>query len=306
MPGSLLLTIALSAVALSVPGALGLLRMHRPSHAAPRATVMRRHAGLPAAVVGLGGALCAGAQGAGWVGAGVAALSLTAAVVVQARRTPSWLLPGVVTWAMVVTATLAGLAWLALQVVDVGDATATVGGAVAWLLLTVAVTRIGPYARGRVALRSQRDRQSVDQEAATPPPLGWLVTGAASVSLVLAFAVGAAVAPDEEPSQAADEDASSGGGEVLPPTPLPSSSPVPEGHAATPSAGGTSGARTREEESVTPAPEPTATTDATESTTPTPTPTPTPEPTKTPGYAKDKPNRPSDAPTPGSGRGGSS
>lgn len=304
MPGSLLLSVALSATVLLVPVALGLLRIHRPSHAAPRAAAMRRHVGLPAAAVGLGGAVCAGALGAGLPGAGVAGLVLASAVVVQAWRSATWLMLGVATWALLVTGTAAFLAWLALQVLDVGGMTATFGGGLAWLLLAVAVARVRPHARRAVARSARREPLPAD-EPATTPPVGWLVTGAASISLVLAFGVGAALAPDEQPSRAAEEDAPVGDRQGGPSTVTSPSASASPGRPS-PTAGGTPGPGASRDEHSTPEPEPvTDPTGPQETPGDTASPEPT-EPTKTPGYEKEKPNRPSDAPTPGSGRRGAS
>jgi hypothetical protein len=229
------------------------------------------------------------------------ALVLGGGVVVQAKRSGSWRMLAVVAWVLLVTATVASIAWLGLQVLGVADIAATLGGAVAWLVLGLAVTRIRPHAREMVA-RSSRREPVAAEPATAGAPVGWLVTGAASLALVLAFGVGAALAPDEQPSQAAEEDGPSPSRPGADPQGSPSASPSPDRPSTAPTETGTPGGRATGGAATSPATE-AATVQQEDTASPEPE---QPQPTKTPGYAKDKPNRPTDAPTPGSGRRGSS
>ncbi len=306
MPGSLLLTLTASAVALLLPVVFGLLRAQSPTRAARHAGTSRGRVAVPAVAVGVGGALT-GALAALLLGAGpllvvANALVLAGAVAVPARGSGSWRMPRVVAWALLMTATVAFLAWLGLQVLGVADTTATVGGAVAWLLLGLALMRITPYAREMVG-RSSRREPLASEPAAMSPPLGWLVTGAASMALLLAFGVGAAMAPDEQPSQAAEEDGSSESRPSAGPQSSPSASPSPDRPSPTLTETGTPGGRATRRAAASPGPEPATAPQEAEPEQPQ---AEAPQPTKTPGWAKDKPNRPADAPTPGSGRRGSS
>ncbi len=306
MLGSLFLTLAFSAVVPLVLASVALPPAGRHAHIAVSGASTRR-VRLAAAAAGL--ALCglgtAALLGAGPVPAMVVAVVLAGSMLAWSGLDGgSWAVRGVVVWALVVTVAVGMLGWVGHRVLASTSALGTAVGGVAWVVLLLSMTRLGRYARERIGERARRDAS--DQAERQPRPL------AAALALLAASGVAVAVIAvptDDSPSARAGrggpedeaglsktgategstgQDASTGAGSATP-TPAPGRAasrrgelPAASGQTADPS-GSTSIAPTPSSPSPTgPAQGPT-------------------DPDKTPGFLKDKPNRPDKAPSPGSG-----
>lgn len=306
MLASLLLTLTASALAVLAVAAVGLLAAGRPAHAAPTPGANHRRLGVGAALVGVAGAGCAFTL-AGPLVAATTGAALAGSVLSCRRRCEVWRVRGVLVWALLASATTGAVAWLALRVASADSPGQRAVAAVAWLVLVISLVRSRGYFRGLVARRSRRDQE---QEPATRLPVVWLGTAAAASAMVLAGGAGFTATEEHAPSQAADEDSptgdrhggvgTSGGSGPSPSGPATSPTPDPPSPATGPTAepgGSTGGAADGSSGGAG---------SATSTAGPTSGPAPASTPTKTPGYAKDKPHRPSDAPSPGSGRPGGS
>lgn len=306
MLGSLFLTLAVSAVVPLVVASVVLPPAGRHAHVAVSGASTRR-VRLAAAAAGL--ALCglgtAALLGAGPVAAMVVAVVLAGSMLAWSGLDGgSWAVRGVVVWALAVTVAAGLLGWVGHRVLDSTSAVGTAVGGVAWVVLLLSMTRLGRYFRERIGERARREVS--DAAERQPRPL------AAALALLAASGVAVAViaVPADSPSAQAgrggpgDEaglsktgaaegstgpDVSTGTGSATP-TPAPGRTASRRGER--PAASGQTADRSG---STSTAPTPSS---------PSPTGPPAQDPTdpdKTPGYLKDKPNRPDKAPSPGSG-----
>ena len=315
MLGSLLLTLAVSSAGLLVPAALSLLGLRRHQHMAAAESRVRRLRLVAVAVfVTTVGVLCARALGAGVVVAVLNGLVLGGSVVACARGAAAWAVRGVVAWALLVTAVLGFLGWLADRLVG-GSASGTpvALGAAGWLIAALAVKRGAPYARARVAARARRDgHDAAGLDARKRPALSLL---AAPVGLTVALAVtfSSASAPGDGSAEADRRGGHTAGPSDRPADGSPNDAPKrarDAGAGLNPGAGGSgttgsshrsgsaagSGSPARANASASPSGSGGGAPSAADGSGPG-------KASPTPGYAKDKPNRPSHAPSPGSGRG---
>jgi hypothetical protein len=275
---------------------------------------------VAATVVGLGALAVTAVAGSGPALASLTALVLAAAVLASAPATPSWAVRGVVTWALVATGAVGGLGWLAhrMLVTPLSATELAVSGA-AWSLALLALMPLRGHTRGWVGSRA--GRATAAGEDPGPGPVGsphraalWLAALGVAGTVAVVVSSGGLGPTQTRPTQAgpsgsASADSSSPDGRSA--TASPSSASA-AGH---PSPGTSDGDREkgRGQGPTTTGRTSSPTTEggagpSSEAPSATATPTPMPEedseaeptkPVKTPGYAKEKPNRPSDAPSPG-------
>jgi len=312
--GSLLSTLTVSALVLLVPASVGLLTMGRHAHVAVvDASTRRARLVVAATVVGLGALGVSALMGVGPFPALLVVSLLAGSVLAWSRRLRTWEIRGIVAWAMSSTGVVAFAGWIAERIATTSvTADDRVIGGAAWFVLLFAVVRLGSYARGRFAGLAVRgeDRDEQAERAGLPVP--------AALAFVASAGVVAAVAggtwPGHVPSPVAGTSSGSSDGTTRSGRPSPEATMVAtrsasgaEGSPTTPATSGTSGAAGPTGVAGTPRGEPgdpTTTSSATPTDVQTPSVSSTPESsqaTKTPGYAKENPNRPSHAPTPGPG-----
>lgn len=307
MLGSLLSTLTVSALVLLVPASVGLLTMGRHAHVAVvDASTRRVRLVVAATLVGLGALGVSALMGVGPFPALLVGSLLAGSVLAWSRRLRTWEIRGIVAWAMSSTGVLAFVGWVAgrIATTSVTAADRVVGG-VAWLVLLFAVVRLGSFARGRLAGLAVRGEASDEQpeRAGLPVP--------ATLALVASAGVVAAVAggpwPGHAPSPVAGTSSGASDGTSRSGRPSPEATMVAtrsaSGPAGSPSSTATSGASGGAGPTGGPG-DPTTTTSATPTDVQGPTVSSAPESsqgTKTPGYEKDKPNRPSHASTRGPG-----
>src|SRR5512139_88221 len=306
MLGSLFLTLAVSAVVPLVLASVALPPAGRHALVAVSGASTRR-VRLAAAAVGV--ALC-GLGTAALLGAGPV-LAMAVAVVLAGSMLAwsgldggSWAVRGVVVWALVVTVAAGLLGWVGHRVLDSTSTVGTAVGGVAWVVLLLSMTRLGRYACERIGERARREVS--DRAEGQPRPL--------AAALALLAASGAAVAviavPADSPSaQAGRGGAGDGAGLSKTGATEGSTGPHPSTGAGsatpTPAPGRTANRRGERPAMSGQTADPSGFT-STAPTLSSPSPTgpsaqgPT-DPDKTPGYLKDKPNRPDKAPSPGSG-----
>ncbi|MGH3364811.1 MAG: hypothetical protein ACRDOW_08780 [Nocardioidaceae bacterium] len=310
MLGSLLSTLTVSALVLLVPASVGLLTMGRHAHVAVvDASTRRVRLVMAATLIGLGALGVSALMGVGPFPALLVGSLLAGSVLAWSRRLRTWEIRGIVAWAMSSTGVVALVGWIAERIAttSVTVVDRVVGGA-AWLVLLFAVVRLGSFARGRLAGLAVRGEASDEQpeRAGLPVP--------ATLALVASAGVVAAVAggpwPGHAPSPVAGTSSGASDGTSRSGPPSPEATMVAtrsaSGAAGSPTATATSGAAGGAGPTgVTGEPgDPTTTTSATPTDVQGPTVSSAPESsqgTKTPGYAKDNPNRPSHASTPGPG-----
>lgn len=307
MLGSLLSTLTVSALVLLVPASVGLLTMGRHAHVAVvDASTRRVRLVVAATLVGLGALGVSALMGVGPFPALLVGSLLAGSVLAWSRRLRTWEIRGIVAWAMSSTGVLAFVWWVAgrIATTSVTAADRVVGG-VAWLVLLFAVVRLGSFARGRLAGLAVRGEASDEQpeRAGLPVP--------ATLALVASAGVVAAVAggpwPGHAPSPVAGTSSGASDGTSRSGRPSPEATMVAtrsaSGPAGSPSSTATSGASGGAGPTGGPG-DPTTTTSATPTDVQGSTVSSAPESsqgTKTPGYEKDKPNRPSHASTRGPG-----
>lgn len=327
MLGTWLWWLTATATVLLVPVLVALLRVDRRAHKAPRRGPERRIALVAGtSLVAVAALPVAALLGADAPGAGLVAVVLGVSVLGSARGRDRWAVRGIVARGLLLAGAVAALVWFG-HVVLARPTSATAGPALGglWGLTTWGAFRLRrPVERWLGA----RAGESAGEAAVVAFPGGLLVrrTGIALAVFILPAAAIAGGRPAPEPvppaSGAGSEDAEPPGtvrgtgatGEGS----SPSSSGVPgtpvrtaEGLPPTGSLSRAATPRPRETVSST-LPSPTVTGTVLPSQSPSPTsgglpsllplPTGSPEASKTPGYAKEKPNRPSDAPSPGGGK----
>lgn len=311
--------LAFSAAAVTVLALVVLLRARDHAHkAAPGGAARWVRAVEVAALVGLGGFGVAAFVGAGPGAAALVAGLLGGSVLGWAHLRRTWRIAAVATWGSGTMAAAAWLVWLAESVVSA----ASLGPAL--LLLALAplvvwglVSLRGP-AQAWLASRGAAGVAGAGHAASGGPGYGrrTLLALAAAVAPALAAAavVSSVHAPPTPRAGSADTGADGPAGSSGPGAPGSTSSTsgpaeTPGPTTASPTDAATTTRGTPGSAASTSSPDPGTTADAATPTTPAPTgtptvtaPTSTPATTKTPGYEKDKPNRPTDAPSPGGGR----
>lgn len=319
MLGSLLLTLTVSAVVLLAPVAFGLFKVSRHAHVAEadRSTRPARLA-VAATLVGLGGLVSAAVLGTGAIAAAVVAAALAGSVLGWARLSTTWAVRGVVLWALLVAASAGFTGWLLYRAVRLSSSTTELLLVLAvWLLFVVALFRLRRCAFDLVAAVAVRgDDLSEDRGSGPRRPLATLaalvVAGGVAVALT---AGGTGSPPGRQDPQAGNTGSSEGSGEASPSDRASTGAPTADAGGSAP--GATAGAGATSQDG---SPDEGSSTDVTGtsgsstggsstpvptvgvSTSPaSPTPTETTVAAKTPGWAKEKPNRPTDAPSPGPG-----
>jgi hypothetical protein len=327
--GSLFLTLTLSAVTLAVAAGVALLRVGRHAHiaATDRSARLVRLA-VASTLVGLAALATAEVAGGGALAASVTALVLGGSVPAAAPAGRTWAVRGVVTWALLVVAAVGFLGWLGHRLLTspLSATEVTVAGA-AWSMAALAMVPLQRHARAWIGSRAARPVGALDEadprdKGANRRPLLSLAVLVAAVGVAVAVATGdLGVTPSRpvEAGQSGSPDVDRGRASTG-----TSTGPASPSTAATERAddGRPSGASGADQErpgsdagdeqggdsgttgptsggagaggSATPAPTSTATAQPTTSPEADPS-----ESAKTPGYAKEKPNRPPGAPSPG-------
>lgn len=315
--------LTLSAVTLAVAAGVALLRVGRHAHIAEtdRSTRLVRLA-VASTVVGLAALTTAAVAGAGALAASVTALLLGGSVLAWAPAGRTWAVRGVVTWALLVVAAVGFLGWLGHRLLASSlSATEVAVAGAAWSVAALAMVPLQGHARAWIGSRAARPSglPEDDGPGGNRRPLLSLAVLVAAGGVAVAVAsgdlgltpsrpgeAGQSGSPDVErghaspgtstgatsPSSAATDGADGGSPDGA--SSADQESPgadVPGGDLGTtgPTSSGAGGGA-----STTPAPTSTATAQSTTS--------PVGDPSKsvkTPGYAKEKPNRPPDAPSPG-------
>jgi hypothetical protein len=309
--GFLFLVVTVSAAALLVPAGVVLFRVRpgRRAHVAELTGRTRRlHLVGAGTLVGLGSLGVAALLGAGPLQALSTAALHAGMVVAWARTNSSWGVRGVVVWALQFTATV-GLLGLLVHRMATSDLSPIrlVVGAVAWLLFLVGLVPAQQDLRRRIAGRADRDVTAGSFAAPRTEAVGSRRQAASLAALlvaggtVLAVTSGWSAPPQEDPTQAGrgdspdDENGGSSSG-------APSGSPslASSDHSAQRGDGSGSGEKNGSTDGDgTTVPPSTTASEAPESTgssSSAPT-TAESEPTKTPGYEKEKPNRPPGLPS---------
>ncbi|HEU4513548.1 MAG TPA: hypothetical protein VFR87_10630 [Nocardioidaceae bacterium] len=342
MLGSWLFWLTATATVLLAPSLVALLRVDRHSHKAPPRGLERR-VGLVAGttVVAVAALLVAALLGADGPGSVLVAVALGASVLGAARRRNAWAVRGVVTYGLLVAGTVATLLWSGYRVLTPPGSVLSgllLGGL--WGLAAWGAVRLRQSVEGWLGARAALDEPVsgyVDEDTVDMAPVGAASvtpsgrrpllrrTGVALAAFVLPAAGVAAVAggrpaPDPAPPapRAGAEDAGrpshaggTGSQSTSPWSSATGAATTPTRSTGGPTLTGAPGPRGGEASAV-PTPSDTTVWDVpterpspTESGLPTVIPLPTgwPDESRTPGYAKEKPNRPSDAPSPGSGKG---
>lgn len=308
MLDSWLSQLAFSAVAVTAVALVVLLRARDHAHkSVPRGAARWVRAAEAAALVGVGGAGVAALLGAGPGVAALVAAILGGSVLGWTGVRPGRRISAVAAWGSGSVAVAAALVWLVEGVVSA-----------AWLVPVLLL--LGLAALVVWGVSSARDSARVVAAGSGRRTL--LALAAAVAPALAAVAVVSSVQAPPSPRAGPSDtgpDAPTGSsgpgapGETWSPsgpaeTPGPTETSPPE-TGTTPGSQDTQGL-------VIPTSSPTAETDDPAASTPTtptagatptetaPTTSPTPESTKTPGYEKDNPNRPADAPSPGGGRPG--
>ncbi len=296
--------LAFSAVVVTALALVVLLRARDHTHKAAPGGAARWVRVLEAAsLVALGGSGVAALLGAGPGAAGLVAVLLGGSVLGWARLRRAWRVAAVATWGSGTVAAAGSLVWLVESVVSAGSFVPA--------LLLLALTPMVVW--GVVSLREPV--QAWLAGSGRPPLLA--LAAAAAPALAAVAVVSSVQAPPSPRAGSSDTGAvspavSSGPGAPggTSSTSAPAGTPgpttasladaeavttggTPEAAMPTPEAGSTEDVATAAP--TTPDPSGTATRTA-------PTASPTPETTKTPGYEKDKPHRPTAAPSPGGGR----
>lgn len=328
MLGSWLSWLTATATVLLVPALVALLRVDRHAHKAPLRGLERRIALVAGTTLVAVAALpVAALLGAGGLGAVLVAVVLGVSVLGSARSRDRWAVRGIVAWGLLLTGVVAALLWFGSFVLATPTSTAA-GSALGGLW---GLTAWGAFCLRRPVERwlGARAGEPVAREAAVVAFPGGLLLRRTGIALAVFILPAAAIAggrsaPDPAPpaSRAGSEDTATPGTARGTGSTGEGSSPAVSGVPGTPvrTADGPTptGSLTREatprprdtESSALPSPTVTGTGLPSESPSPTdgglpsllPVPTGWPEESKTPGYAKEKPNRPSDAPSPGSGK----
>lgn len=309
MLGSLFLTLTVAAVVSLAPASFALLRAGRHTHVAADADTSRRlRLGVAAVAAGLVGAGTAALLDAGPVVATVGAAALAGSVLAWSGRDDgSWSVRGVTVWSLVVLVLVGVPGWIGVGVLGSTSATEAVVGGVTWVVLLLAVVRLWPYLRERVAERARRQAPPEDLGERRPRPTAAAVAFLAAAGVAVALTSAAGPLGDSRPAQA--ERRGPGGG-LTPSQAEPADSekaPSSEDISANPTSSPT-GARNGGEGSTSESPGtgegPSSADGAPASSGPSPTPSlweGRSADAKLPGYLKDKPNRPTKAPSPGSG-----
>ncbi|HEX5771278.1 MAG TPA: hypothetical protein VFY11_09950 [Nocardioidaceae bacterium] len=329
MLGSWLLWLTATATVLLVPALVAALRVDQHAHKAPPRGLERRIALVASTTLVAVAALpVAALLGAGGLGAGLVAVVLGVSVLGSARSRDRWAVRAIVARGLLLAGVVAALLWFGYFVL----ATPTAASAGRVLGGLWGLTAWGAYLLRRPVERWLGARAG-ELEAREAPVVAFpgrpllRRTGIALAVFILPAAAiaGGRSAPDPAPpaSRAGSEGTATPGtgrstgspGEASPSVPGAPGTPVRTADGPTPTGSLTREAtpRPRDTESTTlPSPTVTGTGLPSESPSPSPTdgglptvlPVPTgwPEESKTPGYAKEKPNRPSDAPSPGSGK----
>jgi hypothetical protein len=316
--GSLLLTLTVSAVVLLAPVAIGLFKVSRHAHVAEadRSTRPARLA-VAATLVGLGGLACAALLGTGAIAAAVVAAVLVGSVLAWSRLSTAWAVRGIVLWALLVTASAGFTGWLLHRAVRFSSSTTELLTVLAvWLLVVVALFRLRRYAFDRVAAVAIRGDDANEEEGSGPRrPLVTLAALVTAGGVAVALTSGGSGSPVGRPDpQAGNTGSSEGSREASRSDRSSSATSTTAGERSTPGAatggGTTSRDRNRDGGSSTGVTETTGSSTGGSTPVPTvgintapasPTPTETTVEAKTPGWAKEKPNRPKDAPSPGPG-----
>lgn len=310
MLDSWLSQLAFSAVAVTALALVLLLRARDHAHKAlPGGAARWVRAAEAAALAGVGGAGVAVVLGAGPGAAELVGAMLGGSVMGWAWLRPGRRIAAVAAWGSGSVAAATGLVWLVASVVSAP-----------WLVPALLLLALGAL----VVWGLISSRGWAPAMAAGPGRRTLLALAAAVAPALAAVAVVSSVQAPPSPR--------AGASDTGPGTPPGSAGPGAPGETWSPSApAGTtgptetsppasgSGQRNQATQGlVTPTTSPTTGSGDPATTTPTtptpgatptetvpttsPTTSPAPEPTKTPGYEKDNPNRPSDAPSPGGGR----
>jgi hypothetical protein len=326
--GSWLFWLTATATVLLLPALVVLLRVDRHAHKAPPNGLERRVALVASttlvAVAALPVAALLGADG---LGAVLVAVALGVSVLGAAGGGDRWAVRGIVARGLLLAGTVAALLWFGYLVLDT-PTSAPSGGVLGglWGLTAWGAYRLRrPVERWLGARADAVENREPSAVAFVGPPLLRRTGIALAVFILPAAAIaGGRSAPDPAPpaSRAGPEDPATPGtarstgstGEGSSPSvPGASGTPVRTADGPTPTGALTRGATPRPRDTASSAlPSPTVTGTGLPSESPSPTdgglpsllpmPTGWPEESKTPGYAKEKPNRPSDAPSPGSGQ----
>jgi len=295
-----------SAGLLMVLAVVGLLSAGQHAHRADVGVGVRGfRLGVAAAAVCLGSlgttALLGAEPGVSWT----VAILLAGSVLARWRLTRTWSARGVVAWALFVTATVGLVAWLAQRVVTDSDSGGEIAvGAAAWAALVVAASRLWSYVRERVADRAVR-HVGDHGDGAPARPVPWWAAVAATAATSVLLAPGGTGWDRHGPAPVAGHTRTD-----LSTRPTPSLEPSARATRGPTAAGSAHGATRPDGVSsrtggVDVPTAPTGSAGPPASVAPRTDPSPRPasgKETKTPGWAKDKPNRPTDAPAPGPGR----
>jgi hypothetical protein len=302
--GSVLLMLTTSAVVLLLPASVGLLSAGRHAHMAAVGDSRRRaRLGYGVALVSLGGLGTTALMHAGPAVASLVAALLAASFLAWWPLSRSWAVRGVVVWGLLVASTGGLVGWLAQRVVGAaGSLTELLLGSCGWLALVLALAGLHGHVKERVARRALR-HTSTPRESPHSPPTPWLMATLALAGLTVVLAVSGPDLTEGWRSPLAggtSTDRPSRTPAAAHPSPTATTGPgthqrrLPGGSRPPTSSERAAGSRTG---AGTPAPTPTATAVAQAPPSSQP-----PTASKTPGYAKDNPNRPEHAGPPGSDR----
>ncbi|HEX6878089.1 MAG TPA: hypothetical protein VF165_20700 [Nocardioidaceae bacterium] len=305
MLGSVLLMLTTSAVVLLLPASVGLLSAGRHAHMAAVGDSRRRaRLGYAVALVGLGGLGTTALMHAGLAVASLVAALLAASVLAWWPLSHSWAVRGVVVWGLLVASTVGLVGWLAHSVLDsAGSPAELLLGSCGWLALALAVAGLHGHVKERVARRALRHASTPRETTPHSRRTTWLMAALALSGLTAVLAVGGPGLTEDWRSPLAGG-TSTDRPSRTPAAAQPSPATTAPGTRSRRLSGGSRRAKSGEHaagsrsDAGTPTPTPT----------PTPTavapeyPSPQPKSSKTPGYAKDNPNRPEHAGPPGSDR----
>lgn len=306
MLSTLLLMLTTSAAVLLVPASVGLLSAGRHAHMAAVDDSTRRTRLVAASVL-----VCLGSFGTTTL-LGVAPVPAAAIATVMAgsvlawwRLARSWAVRGVLVWSLVVAGTVGLVGWAAEHVVSAaGTEAELVSGVCGWFLLVLAVARLGSDVWKRIAERALRRPPTPEEGSPRPAPRLAPILAVAGLAIAVA-ASGTGLGEESRPSEGertfSDQRGKRFGGE---PSPQHVSGPdLRRTRSQSRESGGPKGTSSTAADSsshaAAPAPSPAAPSRAPEPSAPAAHPR---RPPKTPGYAKDRPDHPTQAASPGPGR----
>lgn len=306
MLSSLLLMLTTSAAVLLVPASVGLLSAGRHAHMATvDGSTRRTRLFAASALVCLGSFGSTSLFGVAPVPAAAVATVMAGSVLAWWRLARSWAVRGVLVWSLAVAGTVGLVGWAAEHVLSsAGTKAELVTGVSGWFLLVLAAARLGSDVWKRIAERALRRPPTQDEGSARPVPRLAPVLAVAGLAIAVA-ASGTGLGEESHPPgggrTSADQSGKPSGGEPSPerasgPDRRPTRSQSRE--SGRPRGTSTTAAESSSD-AAGPAPSPVAPARPPEPSAPAAQPS---RPSKTPGYAKDKPDHPTQAASPGPGR----